>query len=302
MVSEDYQNFRFWLTQTNRIPLKKYLTNQNFHHEDISDEFDFVEMLFLHNRFVNRYISPGDDLFSLIKNKNYRALYDMRYHYRYKRNIAKYYFLLFCFEYLEENFTEFKEYEAVSCLAKYSNSQTLFIHKGNIACLMYKHPVEDVKASIITASDDPIFVHASHCTKCNITFIRKEEYLRLRKRYPFLVANFCELSEDGYTPVSSIRLAAESPLMLCGYNVKQGGPPKYYRQAILANMIYNGILSKTQIIQYLEHFISFNGHKESLFFATDKWESDLEYVRNLDIDSHPVVSISEIKPYSQRNK
>ena len=155
-----------------------------------------------------------------------------------------------------------------------------------------------MRATILVDSEAPIFVHASHCKQCDITFIRKEEYLRLKNKYPFLVANFCELSNDGYTPAKSSGLAAESPLMLCGYNVKSDSPNKLYRQMILANIIYNGILSKTEVIQYLEHFINFNGRSSKAFFATDKWENDLRFIRNLDIESHPIVLINDIKPYS----
>ena len=112
-----------------------------------------------------------------------------------------------------------------------------------------------------------------------------------------MVANFCELSFDGYTPIDDGPFSNASPLMICGYNVRSGVLTEAHRHAILTNIIYNGIMTKVEIIQYLEHFINFNGSKSNMHLAVSKWENDLEFVRRLNIESHPIVEVTHLKPY-----
>lgn len=216
-----------------------------------------------------------------------------------KKNKDYEYLFVFSFEYLGCSYDEYLEFEAHKILSKYKHDNILFIHKGNIACLRYKHEVIDIAACIASTGPEPIKIHAGFCTKCGISFIHKSLYLSLQKKHRFLVANFCELSEDGYTPEKNNGMAAESKLMICGYNVKRGGLDTCQRQDLLRNIIYNGILSKYEIIQYLEHFIGFNGQRGRMYSAVEKWQSDLTFVRNLDVEYHPTVNISEIKSYSK---
>ena len=303
MIKEQYQAFKSWLIENNKLQILSNFQKDRLIKQGIfPTEPDYIGLLFSINRFIDRYVATNHDLFILINNERYDLIYNFRFHYRNKRTLTQECLLSFCFEYLGKDFESYKEYEATIYLSKRSKSHTLYIHQGNIACLKYKHPLEDVVASIVTDGNDKIFVHASHCSKCNITFIRKEEYLRLRSRHPFLVANFQEISQDGYTFSKAGKLNGESPLMFCGYNVKANGLCEEHRHALLENIIYNGILSKTDIIQYLEHFINFNGSQEQMFSAVKKWENDLAFIRKFDMEKHPIVSITEIKPYSEMGK
>ena len=300
MVKEQYQAFKLWLQLNNKLP-EHNMGNLISLQKNLSfSACDIIETLYSINMFIVRNISQQDDLFTLIKNKNFNAIYKFRSHWRNKITHEQNTVLRLCFEYLNSSYDAYEEYEAIKTFSKLSKSNTLFIHQGNIACLKYKHPLEDVKAAIVVNSDIPLYIHASRCKLCNIVFIRKEEYNRLRKRYPFLVANFCEISSDGYTPIKTGSLSSESLLMICGYNVKLNGTSEQCRHMLLKNILYNGILSKTEIIQYLEHFISFNGSRESMANAVQKWETDLAFIRNLDLDSHPTVTIDKIKPYTHK--
>lgn len=230
-------------------------------------------------------------------------IYGLRnnYHIRKKSVYLLEFLLSLSFEYLQQPFQSYVEYVSTQNFSR-ASCNTLFVHQGNITCLKYNHPIEDVNVAIVTDSSAPIFVHASRCLKCNITFIRKEEIIRLKKLYPFLVANFCELSFDGYTPIDDGPFSNASPLMICGYNVRSGVLTEAHRHAILTNIIYNGIMTKVEIIQYLEHFINFNGSKSNMYLAVSKWENDLEFVRRLNIESHPIVEVTHLKPYQLRNK
>ncbi|MCD8160788.1 MAG: hypothetical protein LUE61_06350 [Clostridiales bacterium] len=93
-------------------------------------------------------------------------------------------------------------------------------------------------------------------------------------------------------------MAEESPLKLCGYNVSQAeGLTESERHYILAKMIHNGIVSKTETIRYLEHFINMNGAKEGNELARSKWKNDLAFVHSYRIDTQPEVYIDSVERY-----
>ena len=290
MITEQYQAFKSWLIATNRAPCQ-------LSELKIISASDFVDMLFSANKIIERYISENDDLFTLIQAKDYENIYRFRMHFRNKITPKQNVFLQFCFEYHISWYGKYEEFEADKILSKISKANTLFLYKSKIICLKHKHPIEDVRASVIIGDNRQISIHANRCAKCGIIFMHYSEYERLKKTYPFLIANFCELSSDGYTPVVNKSIASESMLMLCGYNVKNGVLSERQRHLLLRNIIYNDILSKAEIIDYLEHFITFNGSKKNMFFAVSKWENDLSFVRQLDIESHPEVFVNEIKQY-----
>ena len=239
--------------------------------------------------------------------KKYTLIYKCRQHPQYQR--SKYYagtretVLRLCFEYLNQNYDEYIQYEAERSLSELTNPHTIYLHQGNIACLKYHHHTNDFTATIAVDSEIPLHCHVTRCWRCNIAFMHRNYYLQLRKQHPYLVANFGEIDANGYSPIISTNLAAESPLKLCGYSARKDSPlSDAERQCILASIIDNGILTKAQILQYLSHFIMFNGSKMNNINAVSKWESDYDYVANLNIEEHPTVYIDEIRPYSQKPK
>lgn len=52
--------------------------------------------------------------------------------------------------------------------------------------------------------------------------------------------------------------------------------------------------------EYLNWFIKMNGHKTGNSIAKEKWESDLAFVRSLDIKKQTTYTISNVVPYKQR--
>lgn len=93
-------------------------------------------------------------------------------------------------------------------------------------------------------------------------------------------------------------MALESPLKLCGYNVSQTeGLTSATWHFILSKIIHDGIMSKLDVIHYLEHFINLNGSKKENYAAVEKWREDLEFVHKYDMSIQPRVYISSIKRY-----
>ena len=84
---------------------------------------------------------------------------------------------------------------------------------------------------------------------------------------------------SGY--INGMKLAQESLLMQYGYNVSQTeGLTATGRQKILAVIIDNKIMSKSEIISYIDFFISQRNSNSRMEVAISKWEADREFVEN----------------------
>lgn len=190
MNHDQYLEFKQWLSRSGKLDTCP----------------DAVSSLYSINKFL-QYRICNYDLFELIERDEYALLYEFRHHKQYQA--SQHYaplrekVLMLSFEYLGKDFEKYIEYEASQVFRDSTNEIILYLHQGNIACLRFKHPIEDVTAAIAINAPEPLYVHASYCPKCGITFMHKSYFLRLRKLYKIMVANFCELSEDGYTPVST---------------------------------------------------------------------------------------------------
>ena len=87
--------------------------------------------------------------------------------------------------------------------------------------------------------------------------------------------------------VNGMILAQESILMQYGYNVSQTeGLSSSRRQKILAVLIDKGILSKSEIISYLDFFISQRESQSKYQIAISKWEMDREFVEGYRIGEY----------------
>ena len=257
------------------------------------------------NRFILKRIGPYN-LLQIVDSHRFDLLFQTRHHWEYlkryhnaeTRNLVT----KLCFDYCKQSFEEYLDYEASRVFSTQANPNTLYIHKGNIACLRFHHETNDITVSLAADSNQRIKATATHCWKCNIIFMPKRQYLSLRKQYRFLVANFCEIGDDGYTPVKDVKMKEESTLALCGYSVDKDSPLSGLdRKELLANIISNGILSRAEILAHLNHLILFNGSKDSNFAACCRWEEDYAYVSNLNIDEQPLVKIDQIQPYAKKN-
>ena len=288
-TTEYYQRFKQWLSESGNISACP----------------DAIGCLYGMNRFILKRIGPYN-LLQIIDSHRFDLLFQTRHHWEYlkryhnaeTRNLVT----KLCFDYCKQSFEEYLDYEASRVFSTQANPNTLYIHKGNIACLRFHHETNDITVSLAADSNQRIKATATHCWKCNIIFMPKRQYLSLRKQYRFLVANFCEIGDDGYTPVKDVKMKEESTLALCGYSVDKDSPLSGLdRKELLANIISNGILSRAEILAHLNHLILFNGSKDSNFAACCRWEEDYAYVSNLNIDEQPLVKIDQIQPYAKKN-
>lgn len=173
---------------------------------------------------------------------------------------------------------------------------SLYIYKGKTSCHQQNHHLVPATAILHDEYDQEIELDVEYCPQCKrymLNFVSFESY---RERYGVLIGKLRMISSNGFG--GEFDMALESPLKLCGYNVSQTeGLSSATRQYILSKIIHDGIMTKLDVIHYLEHFINMNGSKKENSVAAEKWHEDLEFVHKYDMSIQPRVYISSIKKY-----
>lgn len=183
-----------------------------------------------------------------------------------------------------------------------AEKHTLYVYQGKIKCIREHHPIDCVTAEIPTASRMTAILNVNLCRECHRFCISYNEYADYLKKYKSLLTRIVLVNGNG-TKHHSGSFAEVSPLKLCGYSVSQEkGFSQQERELILTEVIHNGIMKKTDVIQYLNWFIKMNGHKKENISAKEKWESDLEFVRSIDMNRQDRYFISKIVPYIPKKK
>lgn len=172
----------------------------------------------------------------------------------------------------------------------------LFIYKGSIRCHQQKHHIVPATAILCDAMDRDVEVDVEYCPECNRYLLSHISYEQSRERYGLLIGKLKMISSSGNG--ADFELASEGPLKLCGYNVSQDeGLSASTRQYLLAKIIHDGIMSKLDVIHYLERFINMNGAKKENIMALEKWCDDLDFVHKYNKSIQPKVYITTVKKY-----
>lgn len=173
---------------------------------------------------------------------------------------------------------------------------TLFIYKGKVLCHKHSHPIIPATALVHDEHDREVELDVEYCPTCQRYMLNFISYENYRRQYTLLIGKMRMISCSG--DGGEFDMASESPLKLCGYNVSQsGGLSSATRQFLLSKIIYDGILSKLDVIHYLEHFISMNGAKQENALALEKWREDLDFVHKYNKSIQPKVFIKKIQKY-----
>lgn len=172
----------------------------------------------------------------------------------------------------------------------------VYIYKGNIRCRRHGHNVIQATAVMRGKSDNEIKMNVEYCTQCKKMILNYTSYQEYRNKYGVIIGNLRMVTSDLFD--GAYDLAEESPLKLSGYNVgQQDDFDAETRHFILASIIYDNIMTKGEVIRYLQHFIRKKGAKESNWLALEKWKEDLEFVQNYNINIQPRIAIADIKRY-----
>jgi len=176
-------------------------------------------------------------------------------------------------------------------------SSILYVHKGTIKCQRESHNVVPATAVLIGRNESNIQLSVNYCYDCNRFFINYVSYEAYRNKYGFLIGNIV-LEDDEKFAFGDTLLSEASPLKLCGYSVnQQDGYSKETRQYIIAKIISLGIMTKSDVIRYLEYFISMNGKRRGNEIAVMKWKEDLEFTLGFNFENQSKYFIKYIKRY-----
>lgn len=171
----------------------------------------------------------------------------------------------------------------------------LYVFKGTLSCERRGHNVEGATGSIVTLAGSPVNINVNYCNNCHKYYLGQREYEHYRGRFGPVLGNF-SFPESTQSDPDSVSLSKESPLMMCGYNVRESeGLTSRERHLILANMIDRRILSKPRIIDYLQFFISWREGNPSMRNACNKWREDLAFVRDYSMNTQRRFTISTVR-------
>jgi hypothetical protein len=135
---------------------------------------------------------------------------------------------------------------------------------------------------------------AGHCMQCGVFYIHDYIYQKLLTTYGQPMCTV--ITEKQYISGAYLKMntgmAQQSLLRMCGYTVSSSeGLSDKERRRILDTIISNGIMSKFDIITYLNYFIRIRKNDtKDMSEAIRKWQSDINYLEK--------VSVSTMKRYS----
>ncbi len=170
---------------------------------------------------------------------------------------------------------------------------------GFIICKKNKHDMTDVNCDVPTLNGRAI-INAQYCRDCRKFVMSRTSYEQYMRRYKMIPIRFRCVNEDGTFPKGTFRTerAEYSPLSLAGYSVSRAaGFSDEKRREILIQLIRNGVLKKHEIIGYLELFINTNGKSPNMINAVMKWERDLKFLLDYDMENQDTYGIDGIKQY-----
>lgn len=178
------------------------------------------------------------------------------------------------------------------------NIKDFVVRRAVFKCMHEHHHIENVDAVISVDCDGKktlVQIPAGYCNQCKTYFIMESTYQELKRMGVIL----CRITDEKNYLKSALdtemQLAQESVLMQYGYNVSQTeGLSQKTRQKILALLIDNKALSKSEIISYLDFFISQRAGRSSMEIAISKWETDREFVENYRIGEYTKYGVNAI--------
>lgn len=175
-------------------------------------------------------------------------------------------------------------------------------------CRNKLHQLQDVRAVFRSISRmgtvRELEIPAGYCPQCNIYFILESTFERIKRSGVPICRTMDEKTYvcNNYNGSSmDITLAQESVLMQFGYTVSQTEDlPMIQRRAILAAVVDYKVLTKNEVISYLDYFIRYRKNQRnqdgSLRYgaAIEKWKEDREFISHYKIGNYTKVAMKRI--------
>lgn len=161
--------------------------------------------------------------------------------------------------------------------------------RGNHNHITRKHKIEDRTVSLVLYhrkekqySKIDIAVH--FCKTCDTYFDFYDSFKcqleQNRIQMQDLVLN-CYDGSGKTIHMNTNALNEQSKLKMFGYQVGQNGLSDRRRHELLKRLINGNYLSASEIKQFLEFYINFNGKRKNMVYAKKCWKQDIDYVNQL---------------------
>ncbi len=150
------------------------------------------------------------------------------------------------------------------------------------------HKTENVTLVTKNCLGKIVKFNAFHCLNCNKYYTT---LTAIKNDFPILHYPFVPLK---FNNNSDFYLNEQSELKLYGYNVQKNGLSEYERKNLLLNLLYYEILTKHKIISILQFNINFHQSNPNFSEAIMKWEDDLNFVQNYNLNEQKIISTNDI--------
>lgn len=180
------------------------------------------------------------------------------------------------------------------------------VRRNTFKCRYNNHSLQDVQAVFTTISRmgnvNNITIPAGYCPSCDMYFIMDSTYKTIRNSG----VPICKTMDDKtYKSLSENQLfsrwSQESILMQFGYSVSQTDDlSSVQRQKILAAIVDNGVLSKSDVISYINNFIDLRKNQKNsdgsmrYRVAIKRWTEDRDFITNYRTGTFKEVQIRRI--------
>ena len=199
----------------------------------------------------------------------------------------------------KENKKENKKTEVQKLPNKKINIKDFVVRMNIFKCIHKEHKIIDIVAEVNVINTEnkiqSIKISAGYCQQCETYFIMESIYKHLKNNGIILCRISDEKSYIRSISGNGMDLAKESILMQYGYNVSATeGLSAKRRQRILSVIIDNKIMSKNEIINYIDFFIRQRNNRSNMELAISKWEADREFVENYRIGEFTKFEVNSI--------
>lgn len=168
-----------------------------------------------------------------------------------------------------------------------NNNVEIWVYTNKSPCSSHPKAIESVTAyvtSMRTMQEHPLNIN--YCNVCGRYYINTEQYNEYARRYGHPILNLCFDEEAASDKYDYSTWQQESVLHFMGYNVNaEADLSPEERREVLVTALDNEILTKAQVVSFLEGLIYRGKRRYNMRNAVLKWSSDLEYIRDYQLNT-----------------
>ena len=138
-------------------------------------------------------------------------------------------------------------------------------------------------------------IYVGYCSECNRYYCFKDDYIEMIKHGTPLCAIYEERRNEDGSKIHAFQYKSQSVLNAMGYTVGiEADLSANERQNILTTALHNKLFDVHDLISFLNWLIQTRKTQQKYNRAVKKWQEDLEFVKNYEIDSRQKVNIGGI--------